>query len=195
MITCQLDTAASCNVMSLTDYQLLGNLPRKQSETTLTMYDGSVSRSLGKCMACVQNRQGKLTELEYEILEIIHHTLLSLDTCLNLQLLSYEVECICLAEAGEGLTKERIVGDYADVCSGTGCLAGEYDIPVDRAIPAVQNRPRRIPLTMKTAVEEKLKAMEKDGWITRVDTPTEWISNLTAVWKADKVQVRVCLDP
>ena len=48
---------------------------------------------------------------------------------------------------------------------------------------------------MKTAVEEKLKAMEKDGLITRVDTPTEWISNLTAVWKDDKAQVRVCLDP
>ena len=195
VITCQLDTAASCNVMSLTDYQLLGNLPRKQSKTTLTMYDGSVSRSLGKCMACVQNRQGKLTKLEFEILETKHHTLLSLDTCLNLQLLSYKAECVCLAEAGEGLTKERVVEDYTDVFSGTGCLAGEYNIPVDRAIPAVQNRPRRIPLTMKTAVEEKLKAMEKDRWITRVDTPTEWISNLTAIWKADKAQVRVCLDP
>eukprot|EP00731_Ephydatia_muelleri_P030026 Em0021g549a len=139
VITCQLDTAASCNVMSLTDYQLLGNLPRKQSKTTLTMYDGSVSRSLGKCMACVQNRQGKLTELEFEILETKHHTLLSLDTCLNLQLLSYEAECVCLAEAGEGLTKERVVEDYTDVFSGTGCLASEYNIPVDRAIPAVQD--------------------------------------------------------
>lgn len=186
VITCQLDTAASCNVMSLTDYQLLGNPPRKPSKTTLTMYDGSVRRSLGQCRVCMQNRQGKSTELEFEILETKHHTLLSLDTCLNLQLLSYEAECVCLAEAGEGLTKEKIVEDYKDVFSGTGCLAGEYDIPVDSSIPAVQNRPRRIPLTMKKAVEEKLKAMEKDGWITKVDTLTDWISNLTAVWKAEK---------
>ena len=41
----------------------------------------------------------------------------------------------------------------------------------------------------------RIKAMEKHGRITRVDTPTEWSSNLMAVWKADKAQVRVCLDP
>ena len=44
-------------------------------------------------------------------------------------------------------------------------------------------------------MQEKLQAMEKDGCIAQVDTPTQWISNLTAVGKADKVQVRVYLDP
>ena len=39
------------------------------------------------------------------------------------------------------------------------------------------------------------RSLEKSGMIARVETPTEWISNLTAVWKADKTQVRVCLDP
>jgi len=48
---------------------------------------------------------------------------------------------------------------------------------------------------MKQAVESKLAEMEKAGIIARVDTPTDWISNMTAVWKADKKQVRICLDP
>ena len=57
------------------------------------------------------------------------------------------------------------------------------------------DRPRRIPHTMRAAVQKKVQTMEKDGWIAKADTPTEWISNLKAVWKADKAQVRVCLDP
>ena len=44
-------------------------------------------------------------------------------------------------------------------------------------------------------MEEKLQQLEEKGLIARVDQPTDWISNLTAVWKADKKQVRVCLDP
>ena len=48
---------------------------------------------------------------------------------------------------------------------------------------------------MKQAVESKLAEMEEEGWIAKVDAPTEWISNLTEVWKADKAQVRIYLDP
>ena len=62
-----------------------------------------------------------------------------------------------------------------------------YDIELDDPVPPVQIQPHRIPHTMKTAVhwcgggehcgsvQEKLQAMEKDGWIAKVDTPTEWL--------------------
>lgn len=59
-----------------------------------------------------------------------------------------------MTEAVQRLTKESIVQDYKEVFSGTGCLDGEHEIVVDSSIPAVQNRPRRIPLTMKMAVEK-----------------------------------------
>ena len=62
---------------------------------------------------------------------------------------------------------------------------------LDERVPPVQNRPRRIALAMKPAVESKLKELEEKGVIARVDKPTEWISNLTAVWKANKGQVSV----
>ena len=69
--------------------------------------------------------------------------------------------------------------------SGIGCLPGLYDIELDDSVPPVQNRPRRIPHTMRMAVQENLQAMERNGWIAKVDTPTEWISNFTAVWKTE----------
>ena len=194
-IDCQLDTAASCNVLTMADYEKLGCPPVETSGTNLTMYDGSVKKSLGRYRTQVLNRQGRPTDLAFELLETKHHTLLSLDSCLGLQLLSYESESVCLAEASQGLTKDAILSSYQDVFRGTGCLPGEYEIELEEGVPAVQNRPRRIPHVMKKAVESKLAEMEEEGWIAKVDGPSEWISNLTAVWKADKAQVRICLDP
>ena len=62
----------------------------------------------------MHGRIGKesIAEQKFEILETKHHTLLSLDTCLNLLLL---LECACLVEEG---TKERIVDDYKDSLAG-----------------------------------------------------------------------------
>ena len=84
------------------------------------------------------NREGQLSELEFEILDTKHRTLLSLDTCLNLQLLSYDAEWVCVTEAVQRITKESIMQDYKDVFSGTGCLDGEYEIVLGSSIPAVQ---------------------------------------------------------
>ena len=108
-IVCQLDTAASCNVLARSDYRKLGNLP---SGTTLTMYDGSVQKSLGRCRVQVHNQQEEVTWLEFEILDTKHHTLLSLDTCLGLQLLSYDAESVCMTEATHSQTREAILRDY-----------------------------------------------------------------------------------
>ena len=48
---------------------------------------------------------------------------------------------------------------------------------------------------MKAAVEEKISSLVQCGLLAPVECPTEWISNLSAVWKVDKKQVRICLDP
>ena len=57
-LECQLDTAASCNVMALRDFQKLGRLPLQKSNSKLTMYDGTVKHSLGKCGLQLTNRPG-----------------------------------------------------------------------------------------------------------------------------------------
>ena len=194
-VVCQLDTAASCNVMTKIDHEQLGKPKLKKSRTRLIMYDGSINESLGQCRVLVVNRDGKLTELLFEVMDSKQHTLLSLDTCINLQLLSFETESICVAEACQHLSKEQILRDYADVFEGLGSLPGEYDIEVDTTVSPVQNRPRKIPYKLISATETKLREMEKAGIIKKVEEPTDWISSMTVVWKADKRQIRICLDP
>ena len=58
-VTCQLDTAASCNVMTKMDYEKLGKPKLKKSRTCLIMYDGSINESLSQCRVLVVNRDGK----------------------------------------------------------------------------------------------------------------------------------------
>ena len=140
------------------DYLKLGNLPVQENGTTPTMYGEEVTGGGGGCP--VQQEEG--TWLEYEILETKHHTLLPLDTCLGVQLLSYEAQSVCMAEATQSLTREAILRDYQDVFSGIGCLPGYMTLSW-------------MTQYLRMAVQEKLQAMEKDGWIGKVDRPTEWL--------------------
>lgn len=93
------------------------------------------------------------------------------------------------------ITRQQILSQFEDLFTGVGCLSGEYDIDMDETVPPVQNRPRKIPHTMRAAVENKLAQLEEAGVIVSVDQPTDWINNITTVWKPDKKQVRICLDP
>ena len=131
----------------------------------------------------------------FEVLKTRHHALLSLDTCLQLELISYRSERVNLVSEHSILTMETVLFEFGDVFSGVGCLPEEYHIDLDPAVPPMLNRPRKIPHTMRAAVEDKLRVLEENGIIATVDQPTEWISNITTVWKHDKKSVRVCLDP
>ena len=185
--TCQLDSGATCNVQSRRDYLKLGKPWLEHSSVTLTMYDGSVRRSIGKCT--LQLAAEAISKLEFEVLDTKHHLLLSLDTCLELGLFKYNIEEVCIVHSDQELTHSRICEEYSDLFSGIGCLPGEYDIDLYSNIPPVQNRPRKVPHMMKSTVEEKIRSLVQCGVLAPVECPTEWISNLTAVWKADKKQV------
>ena len=107
-LVCQLDTAASCNVLAWGDYVKLGKPKLLGSATRLTIYDGTVKSSLGRCQLSVKNWENKVVGLELELLKTQQHSLLSLDTCLELQLLTYETESVCMTEANHWVTKEEL---------------------------------------------------------------------------------------
>ena len=74
-LRCQLDTAATCNILSVTDYQKLGRPTMQPSTSKLTMYDGSQVLSKGQCY--LQMREsGQEQNLMFEVVETKHATLL-----------------------------------------------------------------------------------------------------------------------
>lgn len=58
-LQCQLDTAASCNVLSLKDHRKLGEPPQEKSVTTLTMYDVYLANTTSTwTKRCCQSKTG-----------------------------------------------------------------------------------------------------------------------------------------
>ena len=191
-LRCQPDTAATCNLLSVTDYQTLGRPTMQPSTSKLTMYDGSQVLSKGQCY--VQMREsGQEQNLMFEVVETKHATLLSLDTCLQLNWITVG-EQVHLIDEQSDVKVEALIKEYEDVFIGMGCLPGEYDIVVDKEMPPVQNRPRKVAYALKEDFQKKIEELEKQGVIAKVDTPTPWISNCLAVRKPNG-SVRVCIDP
>ena len=99
-LRCQLDTAASCNVLSVSDYEKMGSPTIMPSSTTLTMYDGSKVQSKGRCHLNLRE-SGQAQTLMFEVVETKNATLLSLDTCLQLQLIAVAEELHLVDEQAE----------------------------------------------------------------------------------------------
>ena len=199
-LTAQLDTAATCNVLSYQTYLELGSPGLKPSNKKLNMYNNTVEQSMGTCWLEIMNLTHP-RKLKFEVVGCENMTLLSLDACLELQMIQVNEKVHMVQEQNKSQEPEAMKGtvdemliDYKEVFEGLGCLPGEYDIALDETIPPVQNRPRRIALSMQEDVKKKIDALEMQGIIARVDTPTKWISNMLAIRKPSGA-VRVCIDP
>ena len=155
-------------------------------------YDGSQVLSNGQCY--LQMREsGQEQTLMFEVVETKHATLLSQDTCLQLNLITVGEQVHLIDEQSE-VKVEALIKEYEDVFIGMVCLPGEYDIVVDKEMPPVQNRPRKVAYALKEDFQKKIVELEEQGVIAKVDTPTPWISNCLAVRKPNG-SVRVCIDP
>ncbi|GFY55515.1 reverse transcriptase domain-containing protein [Trichonephila inaurata madagascariensis] len=53
--------------------------------------------------------------------------------------------------------------------------------------------PRKVPLAIHNKVKEKLSNMVEAGIISKVEEPTEWVSNMVVINSPKKL--RICLDP
>ena len=115
----------------------------------------------------------------FEVVETIHCSLLSLDTCLHLNLLSVNKH-IHLVNTHQYRNVDAMLEEYTDVFFGLG----EYDIMVDNSVKPVQNRPCKVAYDFKDDLQKV---------IAKVDVPTPWISNWLAIHKSNG-SVRVCKD-
>uniref|UniRef100_A0A673W9M9 Gypsy retrotransposon integrase-like protein 1 n=1 Tax=Salmo trutta TaxID=8032 RepID=A0A673W9M9_SALTR len=194
---CQLDSGATCNVMSLRDKRRLA--PRDkltQSSTKLKLYSGQFMTSLGLFVTeCVL--RGQKHTLEFEIVEASQQPLLSGSTCERLGLINFtipaDLNIVDNVQAGP-LSKETLLSKYHDVFNApVESVPGEVHFELDAAIQPVQCAPRNVPVAMKAATKAQLDKYEADGHMISVTEPTDWISNMVIVKKPDKL--RICIDP
>ena len=187
IIECQLDTGATCNVMSMADLcaVLHNQNPPLQPETSqLRCYDNSVINTLGqRTLQCCYN--AKTYQLPFKVIEGNQKPLLSGTTCMELGLITVHTVC--------NVTSTKLIEQYDDVFKGLGCLGNEHHIEIDKSLTPVQHVPQRVPVAMKEHLKHKLAELTEQGIITKVEEPTPWISNMVAIMKPSKL--RLCIDP
>ena len=76
--------------------------------------------------------------------------------------------------------------------SGVGRLKGfQLRLNIDESVKPVIQPPRRIPFSARAVAEEKLKELEKQDIIEKIDEPTVWLSPIHIVKQLDKVRMVV----
>ena len=75
-------------------------------------------------------------------------------------------------------------------------LDGKYKIRLDENVPPVQHAPHHVAVAVavRPELKETLDALEAQGVIAQVTTPTKWINSMVAVPKRNG-KLRICLDP
>ena len=116
--------------------------------------------------------------------------LIGIDTCSDLGLFKIAEK----VNAIENKYRESLIHEFTEVVTGLGEMPGEYEIQMDPSVTPVQHRPRKVPVMLKDDVIVKLKQLEEQGVISRVDKPTPWISSLVSLRKPNGT-IRPCLDP
>ena len=179
-MVCQLDTGASCNVISHRDLTVLlqnGSPPLHQSSVKLKMYDGSVMKPLGESCLTAE-RRGKYHSLKFQVVNTPNKPPLSAESCEMMGLLQFDVDpppqSVHVVESTVKtlLTKETILTAYKDVFEGLNHI-GDSTFMVNETVKPVQHAPRRVPVALRDEVQEKLTDLEKRGFIKKVTEPTE----------------------
>ncbi|GFQ84809.1 uncharacterized protein TNCT_344861 [Trichonephila clavata] len=89
-------------------------------------------------------------------------------------------------------TPELILKEFADVFTGTGRLNRIVKVKLkENSVPHVA-APREVPLAIHNKVKE-LNNIVEAGIISKVEEPTEWVSNMVVINSPKKL--RICLDP
>jgi hypothetical protein len=200
----QLDTGATCNILSQSD--LAPHITIEATQQSLTLFDESRIQPLGKCTVQLTNpKNGAKYRGDFIVVDKSMSSLLGARSIQQMGLMTVVEENILkttlnhkgepASHEGWPLTRDQIVSRYADVFDGQlGTLAGELHLDIDNSVRPVQLPVRRVPVAVKDQLLDELERLEKKGVIERVDEPTDWVSALVVVKKPNG-KLRICIDP
>ena len=83
---------------------------------------------------------------------------------------------------------------YPDRFSNIGKFPKSYQLKLVEDAKPVIHPPRRAPVQLREKIQDELKRMVELDVIRPVNEPTDWVSSITYVRKADG-SLRICLDP
>ena len=131
---CLINTGSTC-IIILLDI-LLNNVKNptlKKTESQLKFYGGAMMKSISK-FSLYTKIKDKFFKLRFEIVltKVSQNALLSANTSEKLSLISINDEDTAIGNSASVV--ETLVGKYADVSEGSGCLPGKLHLEIDKNV-------------------------------------------------------------
>ena len=179
----KLDTGALVSVIACKE-PILKRVKLVKSDKVLTGPGQATLDVLGLFTATISYKDVSTEEVMY-VVDRQEHSLLSKGACERLKLLTFDVDSVSEYRA-----------KYSEMFEGLGeFLDYPYTIKLnDDASPVALTVPRRVTYPLLPKVKAELDRMVEQGVISKVERPTDWCSGLVVVPKANKTDVRLCVD-
>jgi hypothetical protein len=185
----RIDTGAKTSIIVKSVFDSLRSRAQTQRSTKiLKSYTNHKIRPLYSVNLPVKHK-GRLVNTKFEIIDLDQENIISGDVAEKLKL----IERIQKLDNVTEMQPESKFKDFPELIKTSGTLPGEHNIEIDPNAEGVIHAPLRQPASLKPRIIDKLKEMEQNGYITKVNTPTEWVSSMVVSMKNDKI--RICLDP
>ncbi|XP_048576175.1 uncharacterized protein LOC125557547 [Nematostella vectensis] len=190
----QVDCGATVNVIN--QKYVPQNTQLQESKNTLSMYNKTTLKPVGKCRIITINL---ITKKKYNVMfEVVKEDLtplLSRKAAEQMKLITVNYDNFKQVHVvTDGFTE--LVTEYKAVFDDTavGCFSGKVNLKVDGNAVPTQSPPRRVPISVKPALEKELHNLVKLGVLKPVTEPTQWCSQIS-IQKKKNDQLRICLDP
>lgn len=186
----QLDSGATTNLIP---EKYVPKDKIQNCERTLRMYNNAKLQPVGSCKMTVKNQKtNKRYSVPFTVVSDEFPPLLGAMAIQKMNLVRVQYHNICAVS--EKTTCQDIVAEYDDVFRGEGCFQKELHLETDPSVTPVKNAARRVPIAMKSKLKQELDKLEKAKIIKKVETPTDWVSNVIVVKKSNG-KLRICIDP
>lgn len=195
-VTMIVDTGASCCVIGKEELKQVFKIPRlNRSQVKLRCFSGKIVKTVGSTVLKIRNGSCK-KEILFQVIEGRQEPILSCNASQEMGFITvHKINCI-ETKGSKGKTQiNEILRKYKDVFLGDGRMKTEVKLETDKTVPLVQEKPRRIPLSIRKRLEEEISDLTKRGLIEKVSGPVQWTSNIVIVKKKKKNEIRICLDP
>ena len=184
----QVDSGAAVNIIYI---DFVDGKNFQTSTARLRMWNGTLTRPRGKVRLTVINPKNKQElELDFFVVEAETTPILGLQAIQELNFISVNHDYfVHMLEPATAFEKYASVFD-----SELGCLPGDVNLSVVQGAASVALPVRGVPLALRDALKTELDRLVNIGVITRVDEPTDWVSQMSvALKKTDSL--RLCINP
>ena len=197
----KVDTGAQGNILPLRVYKKMypddigkDGLPMSTSPNleTLTAYNGTTIRQYGTITIPCRFEESTWRNTTFYIADTPGPIIFGLPTCESLGLVQMNCAIETLPAHVDNFNKLKAM--YPDRFEGIGKFTKIHKLVMNDNHKPVIHPTRRAPIQLREKIEDELNRMVEMDIIRKVTEPTDWVSSITYVQKADG-SLRICLDP